>query len=251
MDEIMGSMNSLDLGKRDPNPRERIVNFMMEAKERGLSPDGSADNPFVKIVDPTNQRSHWPFKVHFCPNVEQKSFQYDTWNIVLTTAYPGDAPRWNASMVSEEHYPTCHSHALLLTGPSCGRFHRFDESGFSVQDWKECAQEGVGSKQLLHSFEKMTDDMNKDLSQKRVHVLLVFPKDKKLNNAVFSHSVRDVELGIVDMDCPYEYDGEDITIRATDLVWTVACSEGIRSQFDPAHNTPTRKMRVRNNKKKK
>jgi hypothetical protein len=190
--------------------------------------DGSADYPYIIIVDPNKPEANWGFEVSFVPQIEHRNFSRDIYHIRKVTGVPQDG-EWEATIPLKK-YPTLANRAVLIRGPSQDYWHQ-DAERYHVESF--CSQ----TKKAHESLQTILDNNKERLYS---HWLLVFPQGTQMENHILSDDAVHVKRGTLDLVGSYEYldeknKNQDVELIGLDVHWRIAVKGGdmIRSPSVP------------------
>jgi predicted metal-dependent RNase len=104
----------------------------------------------------------------------------------------------------------CFLLSLLLTFQGTERYH---EDNIDCEPTK---------KKHSATEQAIKDDQSRHLG----HLLLIFPKDVRLENHIFSDDAVQVRLEVNDMEATIDNEGEDLDVMGTTLFWQIAVAGG-------------------------
>jgi hypothetical protein len=190
--------------------------------------DGSADYPYVIIVDPSKPEANWGFEVSFVPQIDHRNFFRDVYHIRKVTGVPQDG-EWEATIPFNK-YPTLANRAVLIRGPSQNYWHQ-DAGRYHAESF--CDQTKKVHESLQTNLETKKDRLYS-------HWLLVFPLGTEMENHILSDDAVHVKKGTLDLVGSYQFVDEkgkqqDVELLGVDVHWRIAVKGGemIRSPSVP------------------
>jgi hypothetical protein len=189
--------------------------------------DGSANYPYIIIVDPEKPEANWGFEVSFVPQIEHRHFTRSIYHIRKVTGLSQES-QWEMTIPFRK-FPTLANRAVLVRGPSQDYWHQDAELYHQDRDPpdKFCAQ----TKKVHESLQTALEANKERLDS---HWLLVFPEDTELENHILSDNAEHVTRHSFDLVGCYAFPDEtaknkvtEMEIFGLDVHWRIAVKGGV------------------------
>jgi len=212
------------------NPEDQVLK-QVQILESDFTMNGSADYPFLVIVDPEHPEQNWGFEVSRVSGIEHNNYTRDAYHIRKTT-HPTQEDDWQMTIPSEK-YPKLAGRALLCGGPSqdiwtmdAERYH--DEE---YQD-NEALIKMCDKTKIVH--QTLQTAITENPTRKIVWYLLVFPIGTVFENFVLSQNDTRVLKGQLDFCDDFLIGGEEYEVLGAGVFWRIALKGGELIRSPPA-----------------
>lgn len=189
--------------------------------------DGSADYPYIIIVDPLKPEANWGFEVSLVKQIEYRHFTRDIYHIRKVTDLSQEG-EWEMTIPLVK-FPSLANRAVLVRGPSQSYWHQDADRYHQDQDPPEkfCPQ----TKKVHESLQTALEANKERLYS---HWLLVFPEGTLLENHVMSDNAEHVTRHSFDLVGSFAFPDEtvkgktvEIEIFGLDVHWRIALKGGV------------------------
>lgn len=213
-------------GSSVPSTEMSVTDYVLHQVDAltAIKMDGSADYPYIIIVDTSKPEANWGFEVSFVHNVEVLNFHRDIYHIRKVTGVE-QAEEWTATIPSKK-YPALANRAVLIRGPSQDYWHQDAKRYHQPQEDKVICEPTKKAHMVLQT------NINESKDRLYSHWLLVFPQGTEMENFVMSHDAYHVmrnsfELySAIESWDPEKKKSEFLDLLGMDVHWRIAVKGG-------------------------
>ena len=197
--------------------------------------DGTADFPYIIMVDPNNAERNFGFEVSYVQKIEFQNFTRDIFHIRKVIGVDQDGA-WAATIPTKK-YPDLANRAVLIRGPSQDYWHKSSER-YHMDSFCDRTK-------LVH--ESLETMISTNIDRQYSHWLLVFPEETQLENHIISGDSVHVTKGTVDLVGSFEIcddKGKTQVIEnyGMDVHWRIAVQGGEMIRSPDASNKKTKRF---------
>jgi hypothetical protein len=195
--------------------------------------DGTKENPYIIIIDPSKPECGNGFEVVLVPQVQVENFVRSVYHVRHVTT-EGLESEWSATIPHEE-FPALAHRAVLIRGPSQEFWHRRPD----------IYHEEPFCKQTKLAHESQQTAIKQSIVREKSYWLLVLPRGTLLENHVISHNSVHVKKAIKELATTLETEDDDGNVTeevlyGTDVYWRIAVQGG-NMVSDPGSATKKRR----------
>ena len=204
---------------------DMVLNQVAVLEQPEFKQDGSADYPFIVIVNPKKPEANQGFDVTLVDRVEFRNFNRNAFHIRKTTTVSQEHD-WEAKIPFEK-FPTLAHRSVLIRGPSQDLWHQRPD----VYHY------GDHCPTTKTAHESVRTEIEGNPDRKFSYWLLVLPRDTQLENYIFSDDavivkkeikelITDVKVEMKDDKDEDKVTKEEVEIYGMDVSWKIAKAGG-------------------------